>query len=54
MQKNTTNFSKKFYLGSFAIKKLNFEQTKTLFAGTCVPASPAFRNSVDKTKNIII
>ena len=31
--------------GSFAFNNQNVAQTKEYFAWTCVPASPAFRNS---------
>ena len=36
------------FFGSFAFNNQNFAQTKEHLARTCVPTSPAFRNSGER------
>ena len=44
--KNNNNQVESLFFGSLAFNNQNCAQTKDNYAGTCVPASPAFRNSV--------
>ena len=44
-KKDITNYNNSNKLCSFALDYLNLAQTNEHFAGTCVPASPNFRNS---------
>ena len=43
--KNSTSQVESVNVCSFAFNNQNNAQTKESLAGTCVPASPAFRNS---------